>query len=711
MKKGSLFVLSLICFFKAFAQAPNIEIQIGDEKNIIPINVIDSITYENNGTSFNQVIWNKGRQYNTNVNDVRQVSFSSEEITYNTFDAKEIGIENGIINSLGQFAAIGKDTISNNGAFIIIGDINQDDPQITVHVDSFKLVRYVYCENIIYRYFYGKNDFTVLALNEEGDSLNSVTYTYDQLQESRAQIRHLRRTGGTISNSGWYNLFSLIGMGTSSYGSNWQSSLLSNYASMSHNPLISLGGDVATLWKGNWFEKALTLLKWFENAFNFYVFRGASITTLPHDELSNYSVRLNCQIAGLNKIPKVRNLEADAVCSMKLRAISGLSGADASQYMNWIVQERSVNTDGIQSFDFSNLLPESQYEYYPQLNLAWTEVNASIWVKLSDDVIPDIEDWTVITEKHRSFQSIRDDKREFFTSKPTVTTGEPQYVYVTDAVVSCSFSNIPNNASCGIECTNGDQVKTINVTNNDGEDVYPVIDGLKPGTNYTYRAFVQTQYKKYYGKSVSFTTKTPSCFTGDVISKTDKSAIVECSYANVEDGFDCGIIVSGNNGTMKISTSSTDGKREINISGLSPATTYNYWAYVEVDGVPQNGEVKSFTTDLPDISGTWSCIEHHVRANGSTYDTSYSLTLGKDGSVQYSESSGIYSSSWSFSRNGTVTASIMDLATQYANSGKEWKGTVDDIENPTKITGGTYRWNYNQIGYFQGDSVSVEMTR
>ena len=53
----------------------------------------------------------------------------------------------------------------------------------------------------------------------------------------------------------------------------------------------------------------------------------------------------------------------------------------------------------------------------------------------------------------------------------------------------------------------------------------------------------------------------------------------------------------------------------------------------------------------------------------------------------------------------------MDLATQSANSGKEWKGTVDNIENPTKITGATYRWNFNNIGSFQGDSYSFEMTR
>ena len=215
MKKSLLIVLSLIYYLQAFGQVPNIEIEIDGVKNVIPITVIDSITYDNDDTSFNQIIWNKGRQFSTSVNNVNQLSFSSEEIEYNTFEAKEHGIESGIINSLGQFAAAGKDTISNNGVVILIGDISKEEPQIIIHVDSFRLVRYVYCENIIYRYFYGENDFTVLALNEDGDSINCETYAYTLLQDSQAKSRMIRRAGGTISNSGWFNLLNLVDIGAS----------------------------------------------------------------------------------------------------------------------------------------------------------------------------------------------------------------------------------------------------------------------------------------------------------------------------------------------------------------------------------------------------------------------------------------------------------------------------------------------------------------
>jgi len=718
MKKILFFmVVFLVSFIQAFAQVQNIEINFRGEKSFIPIAVIDSITHENDGISYNQFIWNKGYKCKINVNDIEQVSFPKEDVSYNNFAAKEHGIENGIINSLGQYAAIGKDSISNNGAVIIIGDINKSEPQIIVHVDSLKLIRYVYCDSIVCRYFYGEKDFTILTLNENGDSLNCETYTYSQLQQFQTKARSATRTGGTISNSGWFNLFTLIDMSKSIKGPNGgldDKSLLSNWVSMQYNPLLSFGGDIAGFIMGNLYARALILLKWFDNIWNFWVFRGASIVTLPHEELKIDAVRLGCQITGLNKIPKIRNFEAYTVCSMKMRAISGYSGADPDEYMRWKIQERNVNSDGIQNFEFSNLLLESQYEYYPQLNLAWTEAQASAWVELSDDIMPDIEDWTVVTEEHKSFQSIRGDKGSFFTTKPSATTEKPYYVYATNATVGCSFYNVPNNALCGIEYSDGSQVKSISVSNKEGES-FPVINGLQPNTTYTYRAFVQTKYKKYYGKKKTFTTKYPSCSTGELVSKTDKSAVIKCYYTDVEDdGFECGVVISSDNNTRKISTSSTEGKHEIPISGLSPATTYNYWAYVDIDGEIINGEVKSFTTNLPDISGTWSCTEtYYLHQN---YDNpqykSYPIVLNKNGTVSIDGKSDYISSSWQLRSDGTLNIDITDAMIGDWINGIKFYLEVDDIKNPTKITGARCGWSVNNtVGYIERGGNPVVLTR
>jgi len=115
---------------------------------------------------------------------------------------------------------------------------------------------------------------------------------------------------------------------------------------------------------------------------------------------------------------------------------------------------------------------------------------------------------------------------------------------------------------------------------------------------------------------------------------------------------------------------------------------------------------------LPDISGTWNCKEKHYNYAGNIRYDSYTVTLCEDGTVQTTATdSEILSSGWSLSEDGTVGIHIMDIATQTANSGVDWGGTIDNMENPTKITGYTNRWNFNTVGSFNGDSYEFEMTR
>ena len=109
-----------------------------------------------------------------------------------------------------------------------------------------------------------------------------------------------------------------------------------------------------------------------------------------------------------------------------------------------------------------------------------------------------------------------------------------------------------------------------------------------------------------------------SATTGDFITSTDKSATVKCSYYNVNGvaGIECGVcVVNSDTGEiMEISTTNSEGEREINISGLTPATTYAYNAYIKINNtILKEGETKTFTTDLPDVTGTWNCKEKHYK--------------------------------------------------------------------------------------------------
>ena len=222
--------------------------------------------------------------------------------------------------------------------------------------------------------------------------------------------------------------------------------------------------------------------------------------------------------------------------------------------------------------------------------------------------------------------------------------------------------------------------------------------------------------KSIYGEEKKFTIGLIECGVGEPQNVTDKSADLECTYSNIPEGAICGVKVvnTTTKEEMKISNGTTEGTRITKVAGLKPNTDYAYTGYVTYKGVDYpswNGG--GFTTLPPDISGTWTCKETHYKFSNINfpYYTTYTVTLNEDGSVSCSDTSGIISSSWTFKSNGEVEFEIMDLATQTANSGKKWKGNIDDMDNPQKITGYTNRWNYNQNGFFNGDAVEFEMTR
>lgn len=227
-----------------------------------------------------------------------------------------------------------------------------------------------------------------------------------------------------------------------------------------------------------------------------------------------------------------------------------------------------------------------------------------------------------------------------------------------------------------------------------------------------------------YGKSKSIKTELNcSATTGDASSITENSAIVKCSYYDVEgvSGVECGVcVVNSDTGEIiEISTNSSDGEREINISSLTPATTYAYNAYIKINNtILAEGEIKTFTTDLPDVTGTWTCKEKHYRNNGEEYYTTYTVTLHKDGTVTTSKYDSFASATWSRSKTGLSVR--IHVVTSYF-TGSYWAGsdtgydlsiTFDDPANPTSGKGFAHKWAVSAATGIGSDYYyDLEMTR
>lgn len=257
--------------------------------------------------------------------------------------------------------------------------------------------------------------------------------------------------------------------------------------------------------------------------------------------------------------------------------------------------------------------------------------------------------------------------------------------------------------------------------------------GYKPGQTYYFRPFLvpgshyegSADFGQMIGKTIAtnarygerkyYTDQKPNCTTGGADCITEKSAIVKCTFSGAE-GFDCGAVISGDDKNTIFKASDTDGEKEIAISGLSPATTYNYWAFINVEGEPINGEVKSFTTNPPDISGVWNCTEEYYLAWDKNYEhpqyKTYSVSLNKDGTVTIDGKSDYARSAWSFTSDGKLLIAVMDMATTTFNSGFDISCTVDNVKEPHKFTGIYNNWSFNStIGYISRGGNSVVLSR
>lgn len=222
-----------------------------------------------------------------------------------------------------------------------------------------------------------------------------------------------------------------------------------------------------------------------------------------------------------------------------------------------------------------------------------------------------------------------------------------------------------------------------------------------------------SQYLK--GSIKYFMTSSPSAVIDKISDITEKSVNVHCSFSNVPEGATCGVYIWKENGSqIPYSGSSINVQTIISVSGLEAATLYYCQAYVNANGVLfLSDKIESFETDLPDVSGTWTCTQRNYNKFTDSYsEESYTITLNADGSVSSSKYSNILSGSWSYGKNGKLSISIMDLATQSANHGVNWSFAADNIKDPHTFTGSVYGWNWNSVvGYVQGDGSSCTLSR
>ena len=207
------------------------------------------------------------------------------------------------------------------------------------------------------------------------------------------------------------------------------------------------------------------------------------------------------------------------------------------------------------------------------------------------------------------------EKKQFTTLTPNAYVGEATNVKEETAQFIYGFSNVPTNGTCHIALQQ-EGGETFDYSVNDLEEDTFHLSGLQPNTTYTYWAYVDYYGEKWNSKSDSFTTLAlpePSATTGEASDITDKSATVECTYANVPDGAVCGVEYTWDGGTARQTAQGEgDGEKTIRLTSLKPDTEYSCTAYVDFEGTSIYAENStSFKTkpeeiEEPDLTGWWT---------------------------------------------------------------------------------------------------------
>lgn len=98
-------------------------------------------------------------------------------------------------------------------------------------------------------------------------------------------------------------------------------------------------------------------------------------------------------------------------------------------------------------------------------------------------------------------------KQEFpiYHAMAKAMTGDNSNITKNSAMVSCSFENIPQGSICGVEYSLDGTTNRQNASSKAGIQTI-TLSGLKSGSKYNYRAFINDDGQMYYGEEKSFTT-------------------------------------------------------------------------------------------------------------------------------------------------------------------------------------------------------------
>lgn len=656
--------------------------------------VIPPVTFENGFTLIIEDI--NGNRYSKSTekkieikrNTISNMVASKVEqlIEYEELTYEEDGID-AIVTNEGLFALLKQLPDSENYIFLC-GDIN-DDKRSCMLIDKNGFLNTIdFGNGITNSIMYTSN--SLLLLESSGSIQYEIPYTalFDDDQINAKGTRAADYTQSRIYNAlDLYNNIESYIDGQKKYVAKY---LIRSYLEGRHGRKGSIAADIIDIVSNP--KDLLALDKLLNRIDEFLFFGNASVLALDAIMKNPVSFCLPCEVKGLNPNPDFTKAIDEGVYATKLLehsyTLKMFAQCDEQTSSESYNKEEVIDDNGIVNFDFTFLELSALYSYEPRLTVnlkyeAW--ISEDVYYRIAG-MVPNAPVWTPnsqIFQKSCTFYGIGN---YLVTGSVSSSVENIENVKYTTADVICSFSDVPKGAECEV---------LINEEGTDMSLVYPgqpnsnnqkvSVTGLRPFTTYKVSSCIIYKGRPYNSKySVRFTTTGPSGYIKS-IKEYQNSADITCVFNNLESGVDCGIIVEGRDGFyQKLKASNTEKEQTITISGLSAAIWHLCKVYVSYSSYYSEGQVKEFRTLTADITGTW-------------YTPDHTIILNADGTAESSSSkepNSIYGE-WRFDGHN-VNIFVGDIYTEWPGGhewgGREWNGTVNDRENPTKIVGYTGRW-------------------
>ena len=217
--------------------------------------------------------------------------------------------------------------------------------------------------------------------------------------------------------------------------------------------------------------------------------------------------------------------------------------------------------------------------------------------------------------------------------------------------------------------------------------------------------YFQDYGRSRYGSTKSIYFKKPSATIKSIENVDQTSCSIICEFSDIWPEIDCYCDIEGGGKYYTNLGMSENGTQTYNFHDLRPNTSYKAVAYPKYEGNEEYSQKKQFTTLAPDMTGTWLVTQ----SDGGSFTVTFSE--GQCSWSNYMERPGSYgfsSNSHTFSFS-VYTTWDPNYWSSYAIV--HFTGEVNDLTNPTSISGSSYKIignGFNSHEFEEPDFIAIK---